>query len=85
MANGLSRCYRLEESTFILKDIRSDFEFLSHYSMKFHLANRIGSAVSHLGLYCLLCPINRKPGLSELMSRKLWLCANMTDICCLGH
>ena len=28
--NGLSRCYHLEESIFILRDIRSDSEFLFH-------------------------------------------------------
>ena len=39
--------------------VRSDFYFLSHFSMKFTCANRIGpdgterSAVSHQGLYCL--------------------------------
>ena len=43
---------------------RSDFYFLSHFSMKFLCANRIApdgtppSAASHLGLYCL--PMSHK-------------------------
>ena len=35
LTNGLSQCYHLEESTFILRDIRSEFDFLFHFSMNF--------------------------------------------------
>ena len=54
----------MEESTFILRGVRSDFKFLSHFSMNFLYANRTApdgpprSAASHLGLYCL--PISHK-------------------------
>ena len=62
MMNGLSHSYHLDESTFILRDIRSYFEFLTNFSMKFLLTNRIApdgaplAAVSHLGLFCLPMP-----------------------------
>ena len=52
------------ESTFIIKGIRSDFDFLFYFSMKFLYANRIApdgtphSAASHLGL-CRL-PMSHK-------------------------
>ena len=35
MTNGLSHCYLLDDSTLILRDIRSDFEFLSHFLTNF--------------------------------------------------
>ena len=56
---GLSYHYHLDESTFISRGVRSDFYFLSHFSMKFLCANRIApdgtqrSAASNLGLCCL--------------------------------
>ena len=59
LTNGFSHHFRLGESTFIFRGDRSDFYFLSHFSMKFLCANRIApdgmprSAASHLGLYCL--------------------------------
>ena len=62
--NGFSHCYHFDESTFIFRGVRSDFYFLSKYSMKFLCANRIAqdgtprSAASHLGLYCL--PMSHK-------------------------
>ena len=64
MMNGLSHSYHLDESTFILRDIRSYFKFLTNFFMKFLLANRIApdgaplSAVSHLGLFYL--PMSHK-------------------------
>ena len=64
MTNRLAHCYRLGESTFNLRDIRSDFEFLTQSSMKFLYANRIApdgtprSAASHQGLFCL--PLSHK-------------------------
>ena len=60
LTNGFSDHYQLDESTFIFRGARSDFYFLSHFSMKFLCANRIASdgtprsVASHLGLYCLL-------------------------------
>ena len=57
--NGFSHHYQLDVSTFIFRGVRSDFYFLSHFSMKFLCANRIAtdvtphSAASHLGLCCL--------------------------------
>ena len=35
LTNGFSHHYHLGESTFILRDIGSDFESLFHFSMKF--------------------------------------------------
>ena len=64
LTNGFSHCYHLGESTFIFRGVRSDFYFLSHFSMKFLCAYRIApdgtprSAASHLGLYCL--PMSHK-------------------------
>ena len=64
MTNGFSHHYHLEESAFIFRGVRSDFKFLSHFSMNFCYANRIApdwtprSAASHLGLFCL--PMSHK-------------------------
>ena len=64
LTNGFSHHYQLGESTFIYRGVRSDFYFLSHFSMKFLCANRIApdgtpsSAASHLGLCCL--PMSHK-------------------------
>ena len=64
LTNGFSHHYHLGQSTLIIRGIRSDFEFLFHFSMKFLLANRIApdgtprSAASHLGLFCL--PMSHK-------------------------
>ena len=64
VTNGLSYCYHLGESTFIVRGTRSDFEFLFHFSMKILIANRIApdgtshSVASYLGLYCL--PMSHK-------------------------
>ena len=64
LINGFSHHYHLGESTFIFRDIRSDFEFLFNFSMKFLCANRIAPdvtphpAASHLGLFCL--PMSHK-------------------------
>ena len=59
MRNGLYHCYHLDESTFIFKGVRSDFNFSCKFSMKILLANIIVpdgtpcSVASHLGLFCL--------------------------------
>ena len=72
MANGLSNCYHVEESTFICKGFKCDFKFLLKFSMKFLKANRIAPdgtprfAASHLGLCCLPMSHKRTPGLNEL-------------------
>ena len=64
LTNGFSHHYQLDESTFILRGVRSDFYFLSDFLMKFLCANRIApdgtprSAASHLGLCCL--PMSHK-------------------------
>ena len=64
LTNGFSHHYQLDESTFIFRGHRSDFYFLTHFSMKFLQANRIApdgtprSAASHLGLCCL--PMSHK-------------------------
>ena len=39
--NGLTHHYHLGESTFIFRELRSDFVFLFHVSMKFLEAHRI--------------------------------------------
>ena len=55
LMNGLSHHYHLGESTVIIRGIRSDFEYLFHFLMKFLWENRIvPPGVLHLGLYCLL-------------------------------
>ena len=49
----------MDESTLNFSGVRSDFYFLSHFSMKFLCGNRIAPdgalrfAAPHLGLYCL--------------------------------
>ena len=59
MTNEFTHYYHLGESTVIFRGVRSDFEFLFHFSTKFFYANRIApdvtppSAASHLGLYSL--------------------------------
>ena len=64
LTNRFSHHYHLGESFFIMKGVRSDFLFLSHFSMKFLNANRMApdgtprSAASHLGLFCL--PMSHK-------------------------
>ena len=64
LTNGFSHHYQLDEFTFIFRGVRSDYYFLSHFSMKFLCANRIApdgtprTAASHLGLCCL--PISHK-------------------------
>ena len=64
MMNGLAHHYHLVESTFIFKGVRSDFEFLFHFSMKILLANKLTpdgvqhTVASYLGLYCL--PVSHK-------------------------
>ena len=65
LTNGFSHHYKSAESTFIFRGVRSDFYFLSHFSMKFLQANRKApdgtprSAASHLGLFCLHMPHTR--------------------------
>ena len=72
LTDGFTHHYQLGESTFYLGMLGVIFIFLSHFSMKFLCANRIApdgtprSAVSHLRLYCCLCPTNGTPGLYEL-------------------
>ena len=34
VTNGFSHPYHLDESTFILRDVRSNFSYLFHFSMK---------------------------------------------------
>ena len=64
LTNGFSHHYQLDESTFIFRGVRSDFQFLSQFLMKFLQANRIApdgtprSAASHLGLFWL--PMSHK-------------------------
>ena len=66
LTNGFSHRlkYQFGESTFIFRDVRSDFYFLSYFFMKFLCAIRIApdgtprSAASHLGLCCL--PMSHK-------------------------
>ena len=59
LTNGFSHHYQLGLPTFMFRGVRSDYEFLSRFLMKFLQANRIApdgtprSAASHLGLCCL--------------------------------
>ena len=70
--NGLSHPYHLDKSTLIFRDIRSDYSFLFHFSMKFMSATRIAPdgmpefAASHLGLFCL--PMSHKK-----VARLIWV------------
>ena len=63
LTDGFSHHYQLGESTFF-RGVRSDFLYLSHFSITFLQANRIApdgtprSAASHLGLCCL--PMSHK-------------------------
>ena len=41
LTNVFSHLYQLGESTFIFRGVRSDYYFLSHFSMKFLCANII--------------------------------------------
>ena len=76
LMNGFSHHYHLGESTFIFRGGRCDFKILLHFSTKFLKANRIASdgaphsVVSHLGLYCCLCPTKGMPSLNVLISTK---------------
>ena len=64
LTNGFSHHCQLDESTFISRGIRSDFQFLNKFLMKILLANRTAPdgtpryAASHLGLFCL--PMSHK-------------------------
>ena len=58
VTNGFSNPYNFDESTFILRGIRSNVSFLFHFSMKIILVDRKALdgtprfAASHLGLFC---------------------------------
>ena len=57
--NRLFHRYHLDESIYILRDIRSNFSFLFHFSMRIMSENRIAPdgtphfVASDLGLFCL--------------------------------
>ena len=54
VTNGISHRYHLDESTFILRGIRSNISFIFHFSMKIKKAKRIApDGTPHLGLLCL--------------------------------
>ena len=64
LTNGFSHHYQLDESIFIFRGVRSDFQILFNFSMKILQVNRIApdgtphSAASHLGLFRL--PMSHK-------------------------
>ena len=64
LMNGLAHYYHLDESTYIFRGDRNDFQFFFNFLVKFLYANRIApdgtphSAASHLELYCL--PMSHK-------------------------
>ena len=64
MTNGLSHHYHLDEFIIIFRDIRNNFLFLFHFSVKIFSANEIAPdgapryVASHLGLFCL--PMSHK-------------------------
>ena len=74
MTNGLSDCFHSDESTLIFRGFKSDFSYLSHFSMKFVSANRIASdgaprfAASHLGLFRLPTLMSHKKN-----ARLIWV------------
>ena len=67
MMNGFSHCYHLGLSTFIYRRSRNNFNFLSHFPIKFLYANRIApdgtpysvASTSFWGYAVCVCPINR--------------------------
>ena len=59
---GFFHLYHLGESTFIFRGVKSDFYFLSNFSMKFLEANRIAPDGT---------PRSAAPGLNELKSQEL--------------
>ena len=76
MANGFSHHYQLDESTFVLRGVRSDLYFLSHFSMKFLCANRkpqMGCHVLRRHVWCYL----------GFWSGNLFLIAPFPDLCLL--
>ena len=67
LTNGVSHHYQLDESTFNFWCVRSDFYFLSLFSLKLLCANRIAPDGRHIWGYSVcLCPIKRTPGVNEL-------------------
>ena len=69
VTNGLSHSYHLDDITFFLRDIMSNFSFLFHFWMKYLSTNSIvpdetlqkatlQKAASHLGLIRITCPCN---------------------------
>ena len=72
MTTVLSHPYHLDESTFTLRGVRTDFSSLFHFSMKIMQANKIAPdgtprfAASHLGIFCL--PMSHKKD-----ARPLWV------------
>ena len=80
VTNGLSHPYHLDEFTFIFRDIRSNFSFLFHFSMKIKIANRIALdgtprfAASHQGLFCL--PVSHKKD-----ARLIWVNISSSSVC----
>ena len=73
--SALSNRYHLDESTFVLRGIGSEFSFLFHVSMTFMSANRIALdvtarfAASSLGLFCLPMSHIRTLGLYGLIKQ----------------
>ena len=73
--------YLLDELTFIVRVIKSNFSFLFHFSMKIMVANRKAPdgtprfAASHLGLICL--PMSHKKD-----ARLLWVTYVSPLVCC---
>ena len=72
VTNGLSHPSHLDESTFILRDTRSNIPFLFHFSMKFMQANGIAPdwtprfVASYPGLFCLHMSHKKTSGLYGL-------------------
>ena len=56
VTNGFSHPYHLDESTFIFRDIWSNFSFLFHFSMNFSVSKQNSDRWD--AAFCL-CPIKR--------------------------
>ena len=81
VTNGLSHHYHLDESILTFRDIRYNFSFLFHFSMKIKIANSIAPdctprfAASHLGLFCLPMSHKKNARLKWVKTPILYTCS----------
>ena len=77
-----SNRYQLGESTFIFRGARSDFYFLSHFSMKFLCANRIAPDGTPRSAFCSFNVVEHlKQNVESYTEFKTYRCHDQTDGC----